>query len=192
MASIEAYDPSFLSQPDAHNIFQWLSHEENIAWQQETFQIFGRSQAVPRLTAWFGNEGVGYRYTGLDHNGIGWPADLQMLRDQVSARLDQTFNFVILNRYRSGADHMGWHRDAEKGICPLIASLSLGSLRTFKIQAEAESAPESYELENGSLLAFNGFLRHQLPKRKRQVGERINLTFRTIGTDDALSDTKYA
>lgn len=38
------------------------------------------------------------------------------------------FNSVLLNRYRHGGDAIGWHSDdeAELGIDPLIASLSLG------------------------------------------------------------------
>ncbi|NKB97948.1 MAG: alpha-ketoglutarate-dependent dioxygenase AlkB [Pseudomonadales bacterium] len=191
MGLIEAYDPSFLSARDADDLYEWLSCDSNVIWQRETFQIFGRNQVVPRLTAWFGDEGIGYRYTGLDHEGKGWPDSLSVIRDRVCTRLNHAFNFAILNRYRSGSDHMGWHRDAEKGTNPQIASLSLGAVRTFRIKSEHGSDPESLDLAHGSLLAFDGFRRHQLPKRKTQTSERINITFRYIGTMDELSNTEH-
>ena len=150
-----------------------------MAWSAETFSIFGREQQTPRRTAWFGDEGVNYRYTGLDHEGVGWPSRLQGLRDTIADCAGVEFNFVILNRYADGRDYMGWHSDAERGAHPQIASLSLGATRDFRVGQPAGSA-RSYSLNDGSLLLFNGFERHILPKRKRVHGERINLTFRLI------------
>lgn len=122
---------------------------------------------------------MNYRYTGLDHEGVGWPARLEELRDMVSNRAGIDFNFVILNRYQDGQDYMGWHSDAERGAHPQIASLSLGATRDFRI-GQAAGPARSYALNDGSLLLFNGFERHVLPKRKHVQNERINLTFRLI------------
>jgi alkylated DNA repair dioxygenase AlkB len=189
MPIIEAYDPDFLCGQEAEALFRRLSEDGGVVWLQEQFQIFGRKQSVPRLTAWFGDEGINYRYTGLDHQGLGWPDYLGDLRDRISSTFSASFNFVILNRYRQGADYMGWHRDAEKGAEAQIASLSLGGVRTFRIQLEQDDRPKSIDLAHGSLLLFDGFNRHQLPKRKNQIGERINLTFRNIYAGNELSNT---
>ena len=175
----ELYDPEFLQAPQAERLFTWLCDTDNVGWRTETFKIFGREQQTPRLTAWFGDPGINYRYTGLEHEGAGWPPQLKGVRDKITLRSGVSFNFVILNRYRDGRDYMGWHSDAERGAHPQIGSLSLGATRDFRIGQDKDSA-RSYELKDGALLLFNGFERHVLPKRLRVQGERINLTFRLI------------
>ena len=179
MALIQSFIPDYLSSQDAQVLSVWLRNSDRIHWVTEAFSIFGRSIDVPRQSAWFGDPGVVYRYTGIDHAGFGWPAELCAVRDNLCAMAGMNFNFVILNRYRSGTDYMGWHTDAEPGAEPQIASLSVGAKRTFKIRQEADETV-SYDLGDGSLLMFDGRNRHQLPRRASQTGERINLTFRRI------------
>lgn len=82
---------------------------------------------------------------------------------------------------------MGWHSDDEKelGPDPVIASLSLGASRTFRFRNK-QNHKNSFglELENGSLLLMAGELQnhwqHCLPRTAKSVGDRLNLTFRTI------------
>lgn len=174
----ESYLEHFLGTEEAEKLLQWFLCESDIEWQTESFKIFGRIRKVPRLTAWFGDVGVTYRYTGTDHVARGWPEPVLRIRNRLARQTGNCFNFVIVNRYRTGADYMGWHRDAEKGVQPEIASLSLGSTRLFRIRDELET--RTYNLGMGSMLFFDGYLRHQLPKRAGQGGERVNLTFRTI------------
>jgi len=93
---------------------------------------------------------------------------------------------VLANRYRNGRDGMGWHRDseAELGRDPTIASLSLGATRRFALKHRNASPKLALELTAGSLLVMAGQTQrhylHALPKTARDVGERINLTFRRI------------
>jgi alkylated DNA repair dioxygenase AlkB len=82
---------------------------------------------------------------------------------------------------------MGWHSDDEKelGKNPIIASLSLGAVRNFQLKHKTDSALKyALALEHGSLLIMKGstqeFWKHQLPKTKKEISPRINLTFRTI------------
>ena len=167
---------NFLDKRESADLQLWLI--EHVPWQVETFNIFGKRQNVPRLSAWYGDKGACYRYTGIDHIADGWPDVIWSLRQKIHEVCETQFNFVVLNRYRNGSDYMGWHRDAESGAHEQIASISLGAPRTFKIQAQ--TGVREFTLSDGSLLLFNGHLRHQLPKRLRQNGERVNLTFRTI------------
>jgi alkylated DNA repair dioxygenase AlkB len=46
------------------------------------------------------------------------------------------FNSVLINYYRDGKDRVAWHSDNEKelGINPMIASVSLGAERKFKLR----------------------------------------------------------
>jgi len=83
---------------------------------------------------------------------------------------------------------MGWHADDEPelGESPIIASLSLGASRRFTLRHEERDdiSPLRFDLEAGSLLVMAGATqahwKHQVPKTRKSVGERINLTFRKI------------
>ena len=79
-----------------------------------------------------------------------------------------------------GLDYMGWHKDNEKSSERVIASLSLGVPRKFRIRLDNET--EDLWLENGSLLVFDGYVEHTLPRMQKVNQPRINLTFRTIKT----------
>jgi alkylated DNA repair dioxygenase AlkB len=98
-----------------------------------------------------------------------------------------TFNSVLLNRYRTGQDSVSWHADDEPefGENPVIASVSFGETRIFQFKhKEQNELKASVELTHGSLLIMRGGTQenwlHQVPKTKRPVGERVNLTFRAV------------
>jgi len=97
------------------------------------------------------------------------------------------FNSVLLNLYRDGNDSMGWHSDdeAELGHNPVIGSLSLGGMRRFMLRHRSQKGlKHQLELTSGSLLLMQGttqqYWQHHIPKTKRPVAPRINLTFRVI------------
>lgn len=173
------YIPRFLEQDEAHELHAWFSSDV-VTWHRESFQIFGKRQQAPRQLAWFGDCGVNYRYTGIDHRAQGWPAQLDSVRAKVSGAAAQNFNFLLVNRYRHGGEHMGWHRDDEHAADPLIASLSLGATRRFRVRAGPGEESCGLDLTDGSLLLLDGRTQHMLAKTKRAVSERINLTFRSI------------
>jgi alkylated DNA repair dioxygenase AlkB len=94
---------------------------------------------------------------------------------------------VLLNLYRDGKDSNGWHSDDEKelGTHPFIASLSFGAKRIFHFRHKLDTNLKfKIELEPGSLLLMGGatqeFWKHQIPKTKRKIDPRVNLTFRRI------------
>ena len=99
----------------------------------------------------------------------------------------QKFNSVLLNYYRSGNDSVSWHSDDEEelGEFPIIGSLSFGGLRRFRLRnKQNKKLTNSYDLGNGSLLIMKGATQklweHEVPKTKKKVSGRINLTFRYI------------
>lgn len=81
---------------------------------------------------------------------------------------------------------MGAHQDNEPelGQNPTIASLSLGATRRFTLKHLHTGQNYDIELSHGSLLIMAGEMqhhwKHSLPKTNQSIGERINLTFRTI------------
>jgi alkylated DNA repair dioxygenase AlkB len=141
---------------------------------------------VPRLSAWYGDAGAVYTYSGLRLEPLPWTPVLLEIK-QATERLSGTrFNSVLLNLYRDGQDSMGWHSDDEPelGPEPVIASVSLGALRRFVFQHKKRRWRIALDLEPGSVLLMAGATqhhwRHALPKTRRPVAPRINLTFRTI------------
>ncbi|KAF1699334.1 alpha-ketoglutarate-dependent dioxygenase AlkB [Pseudoxanthomonas jiangsuensis] len=158
-----------------------------VPWEVHHVRLFGRQLPSPRLSCWIGDPEASYRYSGSRFQPRPWIPALAALRGRLQDELGQPFNSVLANRYRSGADAMGWHSDDEPelGPRPLIASLSLGATRRFLLRRRDDPGQRlALDLEPGSLLLMGGdtqrHWKHALPRTARPVGERINLTFRQI------------
>lgn len=182
---VAVYWPEAFGRAAADTLFDQL--RADIQWRQEEIIIFGQPKRVPRLVAWHGDPGAAYTYSGVRHEPEPWTAPLAELRARVEALSGQRFNAVLLNLYRSGADGMGWHADDEPelGVNPVIASVSLGAARRFRLRHRRHKAlTRELDLAHGSLLLMSGTTQHHwvhaLPKTARAVGERINLTFRAL------------
>jgi alkylated DNA repair dioxygenase AlkB len=175
----------WLAPAAAASLMAALLHE--VPWEVHRIRMFGRELASPRLSCWVGDADAAYRYSGSLFQPRPWTPALAAVRERLQRELAQPFNSVLANRYRTGADAMGWHSDDEPelGAQPLIASISLGARRRFLLKHRHYTAPRlSLELEPGSLLLMGGDMqrhwKHALPRTARPVGERINLTFRRV------------
>lgn len=181
-----SYAASFYGPDDADRLFQDLQAE--LAWEQHRVKLFGKEHPAPRLSAWHGDPGASYGYSGRRYAPHAWTPALVEIQADLEKHLGQRFNSVLANRYRDGADSMGWHSDneSELGENPVIASFSFGEPRRFILRhrSRAEEADVKLMLAHGSLLIMAGTCqkawKHQLPKSKKVHGERINLTFRLI------------
>ena len=190
------YFPGFLSPSDADELLVALL--AGVIWQSPVVQLFGRTFCSPRLAAWYGDPGAVYQYSGLINEPLPWLPSLIVLRRQIEHRFRQSFNSVLLNFYRDGADSMGWHRDREPelGKNPTIVSISLGGIRRFVLQHSRQSDMARLELrpEHGSLLLMRGatqhFWRHCVPKTRKVVAPRVNLTFRRIVLPVVATETE--
>jgi alkylated DNA repair dioxygenase AlkB len=175
---IVLYHDSFLPPDIAGNYFAEL--RDHSAWEQKP-GLFGRKQ--PRLTASYGEPGVTYRYSGTENPALPWTPTLLEIKHAIEAEFGK-YNFCLLNRYRSGRDSVSWHADDEPEMGNVIASLSLGATRTFRIRHNVTREMRTFEVASGTLLIMAGtmqnFWQHDVPKTTRDVGERINLTFRWI------------
>lgn len=176
----------FLGQQEADLFFKLL--QDQVPWKQEPIWMFGKKVMQPRLTALFGDPEVKYSYSGIEMKAFSWIEPLIQIRERLKAQVPTQFTHVLLNYYRDGKDSMGWHRDNESslGKNPCIASVSLGETRTFQIRnKETKSHKIDISLTHGSLLVMAGesqhFWEHQIPKTKKELGPRINLTFRKLG-----------
>lgn len=178
------YMPDFLSPIQADRLFDTALKE--LPWQRESLHMFGRQVQVPRHVAWQGDPGLCYRYSGMDHHADGWRSEFAALREQLQSSSGRRFNFLLANHYQHGDDYMGWHRDDEAGLASLVASISLGACRRFLVRGQGDSRSRRLDLSHGSLLIFDGAMRHSLP-RCAYAEPRINLTFRLL-EGGAVSD----
>jgi alkylated DNA repair dioxygenase AlkB len=159
---------------------------ESVPWASQTITMFGKQYEEPRRTAWFGDDGASYTYSGITMTPRAWTPVLQSLRSICEERSESTFNSVLLNLYRDGNDKMGWHADNEPelGSEPVIASLSLGATRRFRFRHRTTKEIVERELHTGSLVVMSGLSQkcwvHEVPRQKRVKTPRINLTFRKI------------
>jgi len=178
------YWPDFLNNADAGRLFDLFVRE--VDWRQERITLYGKTHDVPRLSCWMADDGLDYGYSNMTMHPVAWSAEVSRLKQKLEKKTMYRFNSVLLNYYRDGQDSNGWHADDEPelGINPVIASLSLGAARDFKLRHKVNKQLKySIALDNGSLLLMQGQTQacwqHHIPKRANAKG-RINLTFRTI------------
>ena len=180
------YRPGWLEDPEDwfHRLWDALD------WREQEIVLFGRRVMQPRLVAWSADAGVRYRYSGITLGPSPWPPALEALRRRLDGEFGTRFNSVLCNAYRDGRDSMGWHADDERelGPRPVIASVNLGATRRFRIRPREGGDSIGLDLEAGSLLMMTGSsqrdYQHAVPKTRRTVGPRINLTFREVRSGD--------
>lgn len=179
------YIPNFYPVEKANFYFKIL--KENIEWQQDFITVFGKTYRQPRLTALYANNNLPYSYSNITMSPNIFITELLEIKQDIEQIAHHQFTSVLLNLYRNGNDSNGWHADNEKelGENPVIASLSFGAPRLFHFKhRKLIDQKHRLILEHGSLLLMKGEMQHywlhQVPKTKKDIGERINLTFRTI------------
>jgi alkylated DNA repair dioxygenase AlkB len=167
---------------DALNVLNFLNQLE---FNQNKITMFGKEHYVPRLELWFGHKS--YSYTGLELTPQKFPVWLIELESKINALTGHSFNSVLINKYRDGNDYVSAHQDNEPelGENPIIASLSFGAVRTFRLKKlDSKIIKKEILLENGDLLIMGRNIqnhwKHELPKSKKIKSVRYNLTFRSI------------
>lgn len=155
-------------------------------FDQDQVSLYGRTIPSPRLVCAFGDEGLRYRYAGVDRTTHPWPPQLRAARDRIAALAGHAFNYALVNWYRSGDDYIGWHSDKVSDLAPgsTIASLSLGAARPFLLRERSGGEAREVVLADGSLLLMRGscqqHYKHSLPRRRGVSGVRYNVTFRLV------------
>lgn len=157
------------------------------AWRQEEILIHGKLIPFPRLTAWYGDKGKNYNYSGLTVKPESWTSALLQIKKYIEEVTPVSFNSVLLNFYRNERDSVAWHSDDEPelGRNPIIGSVSFGETRRFQLKHKIKkNIRYEIELSHGSYLVMHGptqhYWLHQIPKESKARKPRINLTFRII------------
>lgn len=163
----------FFSKTEADSYFKTLFSE--VPWQQRMRKMYDKMVLDPRFTAYYGGE-----------NGHQWTPALLEIKASIEKVTEISFDRVLLNLYRNGKDSVSWHSDQipADGKHHHIASVTFGDTRIFKVRHKStkDIPPLDIPLTHGSLLLMGETMQahyeHHIPKTARDIGPRINLTFR--------------
>jgi alkylated DNA repair dioxygenase AlkB len=184
------YEEHFLSSEEATTLFNTLLAK--CAWERRKTSF---KSSVPRDEAYYGDPGANYMYSRREYKPLAWIPELLSLKAQVEAATPTEayamsnlskvpYNAVLCNLYRNGNDSVGLHADAEPEMGPVIASVSLGIERLFRLKGKNGGVAFAERLPHGSLLIMAGQtqnnFKHEVPKEPGITQPRINLTFRRI------------
>src|SRR5215472_9354909 len=134
------YDRDFLSPEEATDLFNVL--REKCAWERRRASF---NHAVPRDEAYYGDPKTNYIYSRREYKPLAWIPELLSLKTRVEEATPKVaysnsglprlgYNAVLCNLYRNGNDSVGLHADAEPEMGPVIASVSLGAKRLFRLK----------------------------------------------------------
>jgi len=196
VGGVEVYvRPGFLDGDAAEELFRALAPggAAGVEWVRRQVHVYGW-RGARRKTAFFGDSGTSYRYSGRDNPCTPWPDEAeraslvgvkQALGSVLAPLADgREPNFCLLNYYEKGTECIGKHADDEKDlVLPIIASISLGSDRPLRF---SRPMAESYDVRQpaGTLVVMAGrcqqVFKHEVPPTKKEIGPRVNLTFRYV------------
>mgnify|MGYP003337743922 CR=1 FL=1 len=169
--------------------YPFFFKQASTPWRNDPITIFGKTYPQPRMTSLHGHTTDPYGYSGIVMQPNPMNDTLLEIEKKLKAFSEEPFTTVLLNLYRDGKDSNGWHADDEPelGKNPVIASVSLGAERYFHLKHKTDKSQRlKFALGHGSLLLMEGstqhFWKHQIAKTAREVGSRINLTFRKVLT----------
>lgn len=177
---------NFLNEVESEKLYDFLLNHCN--FNQKTVNFSGIENKIPRLIEWYGP--YSYFYSGISNPARQLPLEIQLIADKISAFLESMnvhakFNSVLINYYRNGNDKIGMHSDDETqlGENSIIASLSLGDSRVFKMRNKITKEIKNYVLKNGAVFIMKGQTQklwtHGINAEANKQS-RINLTFRDV------------
>jgi alkylated DNA repair dioxygenase AlkB len=177
------YLPDFLDGDERRALREEIVAAKE-SFDRDVLTMYGRTVQSPRLVCAFGDEGLRYRYSGVERATRPWTPAMRALRQ----KLDENLNYALVNWYRDGNDYLGWHSDKERDLVAgaPIASVSLGATRRFLLRDRKGKGDRTVEVmvEDGSLLWMRGTTqqqwKHSLPRQPSVKGPRWNLTFRQV------------
>jgi alkylated DNA repair dioxygenase AlkB len=167
-------------------LFYFDCLQNTIEWRNDEIIMFGKQIQTKRQVAWYGDDTYAYTYSKTTKKALAWTDELFVLKGKAEEVSGASYNSCLLNLYHGGDEGMSWHSDSEKELEKdgAIASFSFGAERKFQFKHKGTGQLVEVLLESGSLLVMRGpcqtYWLHALPKTKKVMRPRINLTFRTI------------
>lgn len=129
-----------------------------------------------------------YYYSGKINKPLEFSDELRELKNSIEMSTGYKFNCCLVNLYQHGKHTIGMHSDSMSSLVPnsAIASVSLGTTRTFDIVAKNNAPNPNYstsiKLPHGSLIIMADdsqlYYKHGIRQEASIKKPRINLTFR--------------
>ncbi|MGB8193374.1 MAG: alpha-ketoglutarate-dependent dioxygenase AlkB [Chitinophagaceae bacterium] len=182
------YYGKLMTQTEASHYFDRLL--QTITWKNDEAVIFGKHIVTKRKAAWYGDREYAYTYSNITKQALPWTRELLELKTIAEEQTSAIYNSCLLNLYHDGEEGMTWHSDDEDTLVhnAPIASFSFGAERKFAFRHKKTKETTALMLENGSLLVMKDATQtnwlHALPKSKKIIRPRINLTFRRMKEQD--------
>lgn len=181
--------PEFYSKPEADEIFNKL--ETDVVYNEgSTVVVFGKTYNIPRKQVAYGDPGLSYKFSGTEVPAKPWIPIISQIKADIEESTGLSYNFCLVNRYKDGSNHIGYHKDDEKDLDEnsSIASVSFGATRKFCFQYDKKIAGKNLthkiDLVHGTLCIMynptNKYWKHSIPSEASVKKPRINLTFRKI------------
>ena len=168
--------------------------DNEVQWNQVRYKSGARQ---PRLTAYYGDSGTDYIYSGVKNTPMKWTPELLRLKKIVESITGVEFNSALINKYRNQNDSIAYHEDseAELGPTPFIASVSFGDTVSFNILDKSTGQITEIPLSDNDLLVMQGDSQnnfaHGIDKSTDARGQRINITFRRTSLPKSGVYKKY-
>jgi alkylated DNA repair dioxygenase AlkB len=144
--------------------------------QRTGVRMYDRIVDEPRLSAWWRVD-----------DGRPEPAPiLREIRLLLAERYAEPFDSIGFNLYRDGDDSVAWHGDRHRHVVtnPVIAIVSLGAPRPFRLRPRGGGQSLSWALGNGDLFVMGGACQHlwehTVPKVRITTGPRLSVTLRSV------------
>ncbi len=175
--------PNFLSQEEANKLFQHLTadyHIDQLLFDSPVYQIHKLSFMDASLKE---TEALPEAIWGKAEE---WSTPMTQLKSKVEQLAGKEFRVCVAILYPDGNHGVGYHSDYPAfGDTSVIASLSIGAIRTFKLKDKETGQEHDFEVNNGTLIIMGENCQenyqHAVPIEPESKEPRINLTFRMYG-----------
>lgn len=190
---------NYLDADYADALFDRLKRIKYNSDEESMIMIMGRKMKIPRKQVAYGDPSANYHFSGTNVQARDWNLKDNSLESRVGRELrelsqrvgDSTcckYNYTLVNNYLDQTKGIGYHADDEKelGKFPIIAGISLGQNRKIYFQSQINGEIVKVPLPHNSLFVMyyptNKFWKHSIPKQTKRLGQRISLTFRSVGS----------
>ncbi|MEK6846958.1 MAG: alpha-ketoglutarate-dependent dioxygenase AlkB [Nanoarchaeota archaeon] len=179
MADEIIYIKNFMHEEELQKLKSYL---ESLQFKEHYIKIFKKQIKIPRLQLFLGEPNISYTYSNQIITTMPWHYQIINLKNKIEKTAKESYNCVLVNKYRNGEDYVSFHQDTEKELINKnIPSFSIGETRKFILKNNLNKI--TYNLESNDLLiipkSINETHQHSIPKEKNK-GIRYNLTFRYI------------
>jgi len=195
---------NILTTDEAERAFQALKLDGNEIQYGQYYNLTHKQELfrLPRLMAFQASindsgDSPWYRckMSAIPQNQIyyaPWTPTMQMIKDAIEQKTNQSWNLAHIIYYKDGDDSMGMHSDTVLDLAPgsNIAIFSLGSTRQLDFLKKEQSSVEGpnqmkFEMLNNSLFLLDEYTNqhyvHGVRKvKKHQVEGRIAIVFRRV------------